>query len=147
MSAIWNIPKIIHKAAFVLSLIKPSRPVKLDAELRLASNRCRLKVIIGARPLRQPSDPRPGGISVQVTTASSALRRQQAPAPVPTCCQAGEIHPLRRMRSRFSARPDIISVSDTGIGINGEDIPKVLEPFGGVHSKARAQGHRVGAAL
>jgi len=42
----------------------------------------------------------------------------------------------------FRRGPDIaISVSDTGIGIRAEDIPKVLEPFGQVHSM-QSQKHK-----
>ena len=40
-----------------------------------------------------------------------------------------------------------ISVSDTGIGIRKEDIPKVLEPFGQVQSALGQKHHGTGLGL
>jgi signal transduction histidine kinase len=48
----------------------------------------------------------------------------------------------------FRRGPDIaISVSDTGIGIRAEDIPKVLEPFGQVESKLSQKHKGTGLGL
>jgi two-component system cell cycle sensor histidine kinase PleC len=48
----------------------------------------------------------------------------------------------------FRRGPDVaISVSDTGIGIKAEDIPKVLEPFGQVESPLSHKHQGTGLGL
>ncbi|HET7085656.1 MAG TPA: HAMP domain-containing sensor histidine kinase [Rhizomicrobium sp.] len=152
--------QIIHNSGVhVLSLINDLLDLsKLDAgklELRVEQVEI-LKVIIDCvRCVEAHSTKDQIGISVHVYDGIDRL-----------CCDDKRLHQmLLNLLSNalkftrvggeiaidvFRRGPDVaISVSDTGIGIKAEDIPKVLEPFGQVESdlSQRHQGTGLGLPL
>jgi signal transduction histidine kinase len=152
--------QIIHRSGVhVLSLINDLLDLsKLDAgklELRVEPVEI-LKVIIACvRCVEAQATSGHIGISVHVYDGVDRL-----------CCDDKRLHQmLLNLLSNalkftrvggeitidvFRRGPDVaISVSDTGIGIKAEDIPKVLEPFGQVESdlSLRHQGTGLGLPL